>query len=56
MREDVTFYSEGSEIKGHLYLPKTPPTDEGFPAVVMCHGFAGVKEMLLPAFAEAFAA
>lgn len=59
MKRDIEFYSEGSLIKGHLYLPED--IEEKFvekgavPAIVLCHGFAGVKELLLPAYAEAFA-
>ncbi len=50
---DTTFDSHGSELAAHLYLPST---GEGpFPAVILCHGFCGVKELLLPGFAQAFA-
>ncbi|MBN2344452.1 MAG: alpha/beta fold hydrolase [Deltaproteobacteria bacterium] len=52
MKSDVQFYSEGAVIKGHLYRPDPPTTDT--PIVVLAHGFAGVKEMLLPAYAEYF--
>lgn len=51
MPENVSFYSEGKKIAGHLYLPSVTPAR----AVVLCHGFAGIKEILLPAYAEAFA-
>ena len=53
MKTDIQFYSEGSLIKGHLY---TPDAVSNAPIVILVHGFAGVKEMLLPAFAEHFAA
>ncbi len=53
MKRDVEFYSEQEKIRGHLYLPSR--ADGPCPAVVLCHGFAGVKEMLLPPYAEAFA-
>ncbi len=53
MKADIQFYSEGSLIKGHLY---TPDSASNAPIVILVHGFAGVKEMLLPAFAEHFAA
>jgi uncharacterized protein len=53
MKTDIQFYSEGSLIKGHLY---TPDSASNAPIVILVHGFAGVKEMLLPAFAEHFAA
>ena len=51
--ENVSFYSEGKLIQAHLYLPKDT-SDLQHPAIVMCHGFAGVKELLLPGFAKKF--
>jgi uncharacterized protein len=52
MRKNIEFYSENCLIKGHLYLPEN---NEGkLPGIVMCQGFAGIKEMLLPPFAEKF--
>jgi alpha-beta hydrolase superfamily lysophospholipase len=53
---NVEFLSEGSRIKGHLYQPAEAGGGRKFPAIVVCHGFAGVKELLLPRFAEKFAA
>jgi len=55
MKNDVQFYSEGSLIKGHLYVPENKE-GEALPVIVLCHGFAGIKELLLPAYAEAFSA
>lgn len=52
MRHDVRFDSGGCAIAAHLYLPDAAPPH---PAVVLCHGFCGVKELLLPPFAERFA-
>jgi alpha-beta hydrolase superfamily lysophospholipase len=49
---DVEWRSGADTIVGHLYIPDgTSP----FAGVVLCHGFAGVKELLLPAYAERFA-
>lgn len=39
-------------VAGHLYGPDGAGP---FPGLVLCHGFAGVKELLLPAYAERFA-
>ncbi len=49
---DVEWKSGDETVVGQLYLP-----DEAgpFPGIVLCHGFAGVKELLLPAYAERFA-
>lgn len=54
MTKDITFYSDDLELKGHLYYPKDYKEDETYPVIVMCHGFAGVKELLLPNFANNF--
>lgn len=55
-REDVAFYSEGSRLSGHLYLPDGRREGERRPAVVLAHGFTGIKELMLPDYAERFAA
>lgn len=52
MFESVSFLSNGSKIVGNLYRPEG--NTEELPAIVLCHGFAGVKEMLLPAYANSF--
>lgn len=53
MKKNVQFYSEGALIQAHLYLPTNQQA--AHPIVILCHGFAGVKEMLLPAYADFFA-
>lgn len=53
LRTDVEFVSQGVTCRGWLYEPGgVAPTA----CVVMAHGFAGIKEMRLDAFAERFAA
>ncbi len=52
MHHTINFFSEGSKIAAHLYLPESISTP--LPAIILCHGFAGVKELLLPAFAKFF--
>jgi fermentation-respiration switch protein FrsA (DUF1100 family) len=54
MKQEVSFYSEGSKLTADLYLPEGPG-DARFPAIVLCHGFAGIRDILLPAYAELFA-
>jgi uncharacterized protein len=54
MKKEVTFYSEGSLIAADLYLPDIVRENEPLPGIVLCHGFSGIKELLLPAFAEEF--
>ena len=52
-KKSVEFMSEGSRVVADLYLPEDNTVNA--PAILLCHGFAGVKELLLPAFAEYFA-
>jgi fermentation-respiration switch protein FrsA (DUF1100 family) len=53
-REDVRFRSADAECAGWLYLPEDSSGELG--CVVLAHGFAGVKEARLDAYAEPFAA
>lgn len=55
MRKEIAFFSEGCKLIGDLFLPEAAPPDDGLPAVVLCHGFSGIREILLPPYAEAFA-
>lgn len=56
-REDADFESEGELCAAWLYRPEEPALTDADdpPVVVMAHGFAGTREMRLPAFAEHFA-
>jgi len=56
MRHDITFPSEGLNCAGWLYVPDNQKSGEQHPAIVMAHGFSGVKEQYLDTFAEVFAA
>jgi len=53
-REDVSFHSAGTRCAAWLYRPVGD--ESPVPAVVMAHGFAGVREARLDAYAERFAA
>jgi dienelactone hydrolase len=56
MFESIVIAEGGPQLAGDLYLPDAPdPTARGYRAVIAGSGFGGVKEMLLPAFAEALA-
>jgi alpha-beta hydrolase superfamily lysophospholipase len=53
MRKDIEFKTtDGTTLRGWHYLPDSPGKHA---TIVMAHGFAGVKEMYLDKFAEAFA-
>ncbi len=53
--ERVHFYSEGARLAGILYLPDGADADESKAGIVLCHGFTGIKEFILPQYAEEFA-
>src|SRR5256885_9550676 len=52
MDRTVQFYSEGIPVVGILGLPDDYKPGEKRAAVIFCHGFTGVKEMMLPKNAE----
>ncbi len=55
MKTGVVFYSEGSRIAGDLFMPDTRGPGDLLPAIILCHGFSGIREILLPPYAAAFA-
>jgi uncharacterized protein len=56
MSEPRYFFSWGTKCAAVLWLPERVSAEAPGPGVVMCHGFTGIKEWLLPPFAEAFRA
>ncbi len=46
MKREEEYYSEGSKLKGVLYLPDNSEENTPLPTIVLCHGFAGIKELL----------
>lgn len=52
--QPVNFLSNNINISGNMYIPGLT-NDEKLPGIILCQGFAGTKEMLLPAYAEKFA-
>lgn len=54
MYQHVQFPVQGMSVSGHLYLPKNE-SSAPHPVIILCHGFCGVKQLLLPAFAARFA-
>jgi pimeloyl-ACP methyl ester carboxylesterase len=55
VRRDLRFPCGGDTCAGWLYLPGEVAVRGLPPVVVMAHGFAGTRDVALPAFAEAFA-
>ena len=53
-RSDVTFQSAGTRCAAWLYRPKESG-DGPTPCVVLAHGFSGVRDQRLDAYAERFA-
>jgi uncharacterized protein len=51
-RIDVEFRSEGTTVRGWLYLPDAPGPH---PAVVLAGGWCYVRELVMPYYARAFA-
>lgn len=49
----VSYYSEGDRLAGVLYLPEGGPGPR--PGIALCHGFTGIKELILPDYARVFA-
>ncbi len=43
----MTLYSEGTRISVDLHLPFTPRPQAGFPAILLCHGWGGLKHQLV---------
>lgn len=54
--EDVTFYSDGVRLAGEVFLPAGGAPGERHPAVVVCHGFGGIKQFFVGDIARALAA
>lgn len=52
----VAYFSEGTRIAGVLYLPGELPPGTRVPGIVLCHGFTAIKEVILPDYAQRFAA
>ncbi|UQO36978.1 alpha/beta hydrolase [Burkholderia cepacia] len=56
-RHDIEFLSEAATLRGWYYEPaRRIAGTQAYPAIVMAHGFSGVKEQYLDRYAEVFAA
>ncbi len=48
MKRTVEFYSEGLKLCGDVYIPDGLSPGERRAAVLLCHGYTGVKDLYLP--------
>jgi uncharacterized protein len=50
----VHFYSEGSKLEGDYFVPADQKPGERRPGIVLCHGYSGVRNLILPDYAKLF--
>src|SRR6266849_4703017 len=53
-KRTVNFFSEGARLEGDLFLPSDLRPGERRPGIVLCHGFTGVRSLILEDYAKAF--
>ena len=54
-RRAVTLFSEGTRLAAELFTPGSAKPEGGYPAILLCHGWGGLKDHLAR-YAEKFAA
>ena len=52
----VNFFSEGVRMEGDLFLPDGLKAGERLPGIVLCHGFTGIRSVILGDYAKVFVA
>jgi dienelactone hydrolase len=55
-RKPVTIWSDGTRLAGDVFLPKGLAAGQKLPAIVLCHGWGGMKSHLNQRIAPQFAA
>ena len=53
-QETLELWSEGTRLAADLFKPDAPRPDDGYPAILLCHGWGGLKDHLRR-YAEKFA-
>jgi fermentation-respiration switch protein FrsA (DUF1100 family) len=48
MKKAMSFYSEGFRLVGDVYYPNDIKPEDKRAAIVLCHGYTGVKDLYLP--------
>ena len=51
----VHFYSEGSKLEADYYLPDDLKSGDRRHAIVLCHGYSGVRSVIFRDYAQYFA-
>jgi hypothetical protein len=46
-KRTVNFFSEGARLEGDLFLPSNLKLGEQRAGIVLCHGFTGVRSLIL---------
>ncbi len=54
MHKQVTIWSEGTKLAGDLWLPEGAGAGDKLPAILLCHGWGGLKEHLNTTYAPRF--
>lgn len=47
----LNFYSDGYKLAGDLYAPPDRARGPSIPAIVLCHGYTGTRQIHLPDYA-----
>lgn len=50
----VHFYSAGCKLEGDYFLPDDMKPGEKRPGIVLCHGYSGIRPLILPDYAKVF--
>lgn len=50
----VSFYSAGSRLDGELLVPDDYQEGERRPAICLCHGYSGIRQLILPEYSQKF--
>lgn len=50
----VYFYSAGCKLEGDYFLPEDMKPGEKRPGIVLCHGYSGIRPLILPDYAKVF--
>jgi dienelactone hydrolase len=51
----VNIWSDGTRLSGDLFYPTSMKAEDKLPAIILCHGWGGVREHLNRAYAPQFA-